>query len=114
MKGVKILYICSLIALVAAGILFVQMHRQAKVVGVIENLKDKTIVFYSSNSGRSYVDYKDKSVGAMDMLCIEAMSQMKSDGFDAVNYKIEAEMQTRIPNRVFTSMKTLKKIMNMF
>lgn len=88
MKSVKIMYICSLIALVAAGILFANMHRQAKVVGVIENLKTKTIVFYSSNSARSYLDYKNNGVGAMDMLCIEAMSHMKADGFNSINYKI--------------------------
>lgn len=89
MKGYKLLYICSLLALAAAGILFVNASREARIVGVIESLKDKKIVFYSSNYDRSYLGYSNENVKCMDMLGIEGVSFIRGGGLYSLHLKIE-------------------------
>lgn len=86
-KGARFLYICSLVVLVCAGFLFIEASKQARVVGIIENLKSKTILFYSSNPQRSYLG--SNMTGSMDMLCIEGVSHLKTDGLKSECLKIE-------------------------
>jgi stage II sporulation protein P len=88
-KVYKILYVCSLLALVAAGMLFVNATDQSRIVGVIDSLKDKTIVFYSSNYDRSYTGYRNEAYRCMDMMCIEGMSFIRGGGLNSIHFKIE-------------------------
>lgn len=88
-KGIRLVYVCSIIILVIAGLFFVKLNRSEKVAGIIENLKDKTIVIYSSNNKRLYINTNDSSVHNMDTLCIEGASFLRSGGFSPVHFKIE-------------------------
>lgn len=90
LKKIKIMYYLSIIALIAAGTLFVQANRQAKVVGILENLDNKTIVFYSSNFKRVYKNTLDGSSRSLDMLCIEGVNYFKNAGLNSEHLEIES------------------------
>jgi len=68
--------------------LFVKNNRYEKTIKIIENLKNKTIVIYSSNFKRLYLNSKAGQVNDMEKLCLEGTSSMKSGGLDSAYLKI--------------------------
>lgn len=91
MKRIQLTYYVFILLFITAGLLFVKANRDDKVVGVIENLMDKTIVMYSSNNKRMYINSENTGINNMNTLCIEGTSYLKSGGLNPVHFKIEGE-----------------------
>ncbi|MDI6619871.1 MAG: stage II sporulation protein P [Clostridiales bacterium] len=82
MKRIKLIYYISLAVFVLCGILFVNVSRYSKTAGIVENLKDKTIIFYSSNHKRIYLNSHNIKINDMEMLCLEGVSYLKEGGLN--------------------------------
>ena len=82
MKYIKYLYFLSIAALILGGTLFIKAHRHESTVKIIEDLRSKSIIMYSSNSRRLYIDSLSGEVKDMEKLCIEGSSILKKSGLD--------------------------------
>lgn len=89
MKHINILLYLSIIALIAGGLWFVKNNRYEKTVKMIEDLRDKTMVFYSSNFKRMYTESIQDQTGDMERLCIQGTESMKSGGLNSLYLKID-------------------------
>lgn len=88
-KRIKLFYYFSIVLLVAAGILFVVSNRYGRVVKVMENLKDKHVVFYSSNFKRMYLDSSGGPMKDMEKLTAEGTEKLKKKGYDSIQIRVE-------------------------
>ena len=82
MKYIKYLYFLSIAALILGGTLFIKAHRHESTVKIIEDLRSKSIIMYSSNFRRLYIDSLSGEVKDMEKLCIEGSSILKKSGLD--------------------------------
>lgn len=89
MRRVKYLYYISILAFVAVGILFVKANRYKSAISIIDTIKDKIIVVYSSNYKRLYAGSAQRGVNDMGMMCIEAVSLLKEGGLNSVYLRPE-------------------------
>lgn len=88
-KRINLLYYFSIFVLIIAGLLFVRANRYGKVVKVMENLKDKPVVFYSSNFKRLYLNSSGGLMSDMEKLAGEGSGILKNRGIDSMQMKIE-------------------------
>ncbi|KPU43102.1 stage II sporulation protein P (SpoIIP) [Oxobacter pfennigii] len=89
MKRHSILFYISIAVLIAAGMLFIKSNRYEKTVRIIEDLKDKTVVFYSSNFKRLYLNSPQSQVGDMEKLCFEGYNIINDGGMSSFLLRIE-------------------------
>lgn len=88
-KRIRVLYYFSIGILVIAGILFVRSNRYGKAVKVMENLKDKPVVFYSSNFKRLYLNSSGGLMKDLEKLTAEGTEDLKKKGYDSMQIKTE-------------------------
>lgn len=88
MRLINFILYLSIAALIAGGLLFVKNNRDEHAVKIIEDLRDKTMIFYSSNIKRGYLDSPNGDISDMERLCTEGASIIKSNGLNSVFLKI--------------------------
>jgi stage II sporulation protein P len=88
MNRIRYLYFLSIAALIFGGFLFVKAHRYENTVKIIEDLKSKSIIIYSSNFRRLYIDSRDGGIKDMEKLCMEGSNIIKNSGLDCTFLKI--------------------------
>lgn len=88
MNRIRIIFFLSIAALITGGIMFANASRYGKAVGVIGSLRDKTIVFYSSNNKKAYLKTGESGVNDMENLCIQGASSLREGSLDSVYLKI--------------------------
>lgn len=89
MRRIVFIHLLSIVVLIIGGILFVKANRHESTVKIIENLKDKDVVFYSSNLKRAYINFKTGETPDMEKLCTLGLNYMKENGINASSLKIE-------------------------
>jgi len=89
LRRIGFIHFLSIIVLIIGGLLFVKDNRYESTVKIIENLKDKEIIFYSSNFKRLYNNFKSGDVPDMEKLCNLGLIYMMERGLNASSLKIE-------------------------
>lgn len=88
MKKIRLIYYLSICILVLGGIMFVRANRNKSTGSFIENLRDKTIIVYSSNFKRQYINSSGGSMSDIEKLGMESAGLLRGGGLDALFYRI--------------------------
>lgn len=88
LKRLKLVLYLSIAALIAGGMLFVKNNRYEQAVKIMEDLKDKTMVFYSSNFERAYIGSGESQSNDMEKLCMEGTRIVQNSGLNSEYVKL--------------------------
>lgn len=109
MNKYRNLFYISVAALIAAGLLYVRAARNDSAISTVETVKDKVIVFYSSNYKRLYARTSGSNTDDMSMLCMEGVSMLKEGRMNSVYIRMQEGSEDPYTSSGMQLKKTLSK-----